>query len=103
MQLLGCMLQKYLFVVTKGLQYKREKASRRNLSFVLKSFLKKKLESYGAQVAVNQKAILRLEIELTRLLGLKLNNEEVVIAFVKQEVVATVDKCGEQFLLTVRV
>lgn len=41
MQLLGCMLQKYLLVVTKGLQYKREKASRRNLSFVLKSFLKK--------------------------------------------------------------
>ena len=43
----------------------------------------KSLESYGTQVAVNQKAILRLEIELTRLLGLKLNNEEVVIAFVK--------------------
>lgn len=77
--------------------------------FMTKCFIRhevfslRSLESYGAQVAVNQKAILRLEIELTRLLGLKLNNEEVVIAFVKQEVVATVDKCGEQFLLTVRV
>ena len=61
------------------------------------------LECYRTEVAVNQHAILSLEVELTSLLSLELDNEEVVIAFIEEEVVTTVHKGGEQFLLTIRV
>lgn len=62
-----------------------------------------RLEVDGAEVAIYEHTVFGLEGELASLLGAELDDEEVVVALIKQEVVAAVDEGGEELLLTIRV
>lgn len=57
-------------------------------------YLSNILEFYRTEVAVYQHAVLSLKVELTSLLSLELDNKEIVIAFIKEEVITTVHKGG---------
>ena len=61
------------------------------------------LECYSTEGAVNEDAVNCLEVELTCLLRLQLDGEEVVRTIVEESVVATVHESGVEGLLTVRV